>query len=76
MRAYRHSRDRWDWEAGAMPLPANQRGNFRRFWRYCWGLVFVCVMAILSEWGPRIMAHKAVGASVTAKHDPVTYAVK
>jgi hypothetical protein len=44
----------------------NVDGMLSKAWRLGWGLVFILTMAVLSEWGPRIVLSKAGPAPMIA----------
>jgi hypothetical protein len=50
-------------------------GLGRRLWKYGWGLLFVVVMTVLSEYGPRTVYSKLAPAQAVASQ-PAVHAVK
>jgi hypothetical protein len=44
----------------------NQRTVPQKFWKYGWGLIFVCAMTVLAEWGERSTHHSAASVTTTS----------
>ena len=52
-----------------------EEGFGRKLWKYGWGLLFVVVMTVLSEYGPRTVYSK-IAPGPAAASQPVVRAVK
>lgn len=76
MKPQRNSHDWREWEATEIGLARMHGSLSRRILRYTWGLIFVCLMAAASQWGPRIGSHKTVDSVTTVFNPSFQRAVK
>ena len=77
MRTYSHATHGWKWEQQAARLRRAERRRFGElFWKYCWGLIFVCVMTVLSECAPHIGLSKFVDEATPVISHSFTHVVK
>ncbi len=55
---------------------ARSESVWRKLWKLGWGLGFVALMTLLSEWGPHIEFSKAAPDAQTATNSASYHAVK
>ncbi len=76
MRAYAHVRQGWEWEARTTTRRVERPHFGQTVWKFGWGLIFVCVMTVLSECAPHIGLSKFVDEATPVISHPFTHVVK